>query len=213
MRKIGVLGGTFDPVHNGHLAIADEALKEGGLSEVIFMPAGKPYFKLLTAISPGEDRMQMLKLAIAGQAKYSLSLMELEREGPSYAVDSIASIKERVPARDQVFFILGWDALVNLPLWHQAKRLIKICRIIAAPRPGYARPDLSQIEKKLPGLSGRCILMEKPLNDISSTNIRAKAAAGLPIDEWVPAGVGKYIREKGLYIQNNLCENQQSNSE
>ena len=199
MLKIAVLGGTFDPVHLGHLAVAAEACNLLNLNQLIFMPAGRPYFKNLENISAAKHRLNMLKLAIAGQPHYQISLIEIEREGPSYAVDSMARIKSGLKPEDELYFIMGWDSLLSLPQWYEASRLIEICRIVAAPRPGYPLPDVSQIEKDLPGLAHRCIVMERPLIDISSTAIRQKVAAGLPIDDAVPPAVAEYIRKEGLY--------------
>jgi nicotinate-nucleotide adenylyltransferase len=199
MFKIAVLGGTFDPVHVGHLAVAAEAFSLLNLSRLIFMPAGRPYFKNLESISAAEDRLKMLKLAIAGQPGYQISLIEIEREGPSYAVDSMTRIKGCLNPEDELYFVMGWDSLLSLPQWYEASRLIEICRIVAAPRPGYALPDVSQIEKDLPGLAQRCIVMERPLIDISSTAIRQRVAEGLPVDDMVPPAVVKYILKEGLY--------------
>jgi len=199
MMKTGVMGGTFDPVHLGHLAVAAEAVRELALDEIIFMPAGHPYFKAQAKISPAEDRVNMLKLAIAGLPHYRISLIEIERPGPSYAVDSMDKMRTQMDPSDELFFIMGWDSLLTLYRWYEAGRLIRLCRIIAAPRPGYARPDLSSLEKDLPGISKRAVVMDGPLVDISSTDIRQKARQGLSIDSLVPPGVAQYIRERGLY--------------
>ncbi len=195
------MGGTFDPVHVGHLAVAAEALRVLDLIAVVFMPAGQPYFKNLASITPGKERLEMLTLAISGQPRYSLSLMELQREGHSYAVDSMVKMRAGLKPEDELYFILGWDSLLSLPQWYQADLLIQICRIVAAPRPGYAKPDVGLIEKDLPGITGRCTVLEKPLIDISSTQIRRRVAAGLSIDEMVPPEVARYIQQKGLYRQ------------
>jgi len=199
MMKTGVMGGTFDPVHLGHLAVAAEAVRELALDEIIFMPAGHPYFKAQAKISPAEDRVNMLKLAIAGLPHYRISLIEIERPGPSYAVDSMDKMRTQMDPSDELFFIMGWDSLLTLYRWYEAGRLIRLCRIIAAPRPGYTRPDLSSLEKDLPGISKRAVVMDGPLVDISSTDIRKKARQGLSIDSLVPPGVAQYIRERGLY--------------
>ncbi len=199
MMKTGVMGGTFDPVHLGHLAVAAEAVRELALDEIIFMPAGHPYFKAQAKISPAEDRVNMLKLAIAGLPHYLISLIEIERPGPSYAVDSMDKMRTQMDPSDELFFIMGWDSLLTLYRWYEAGRLIRLCRIIAAPRPGYTRPDLSSLEKDLPGISKRAVVMDGPLVDISSTDIRKKARQGLSIDSLVPPGVAQYIRERGLY--------------
>jgi nicotinate-nucleotide adenylyltransferase len=197
--KIAVLGGTFDPIHLGHLAVAGEARWLLALSKVIFMPAGQPYFKDSAAISPAEDRIKMLELAIADQPAYLISRLEVERPGPSYAVDSMAKFKKQLDSVDELFFIMGWDAIMSLHFWHEADRLIKLCRIVAAPRPGYPQPRIDSLEKDLPGITERVIVMERPLIDISATLIREKVANGLPIDGLVPPAVAAYILEKGLY--------------
>lgn len=204
MMKIGVLGGTFDPIHLGHLAIAGEARGLLGLSRVIFMPAGHPYFKEGAGISPAADRLTMLELALVDQPDYVISRLEIERSGPSYAVDSISEIRSRINPADEIFFVMGWDSLMGLPLWHEAKRLIKLCRIVAAPRPGYPQPNLKSLEPDLPGISECAIVMERPLIDISASLIREKVRRGLPIDGLVPVAVADYIREKGLY-KGKMC--------
>ncbi len=197
--KIGVMGGTFDPIHIGHLAVAEEARRLLSLNKVIFMPAGHPYFKDGTMITPAEDRVRMLELTLIGQPDYALSRLEVERQGPSYAVDSIAKIKAQMDPMDEVFFIMGWDSVMSLPLWYEADRLIRLCRIVAAPRPGYPQPDLLSLALDLPGITERVIVMERPLIDISASLIREKVRRGLSIDGMVLPDVSVYIREKGLY--------------
>ncbi len=197
--KIGVFGGTFDPIHLGHLAIAEEARRLLALSKVIFIPAGRPYFKDSAAISPAEDRVKMLELAIAGQSAYIISRLEIERPGPSYAVDSMTQIKKQMNSADELFFIMGWDSLMTLHLWQEPERLISLCWIVASPRPGFPPPDLTIVEKNLPGITDHVIVMERPLIDISATIIREKVSRGLPVDGLVPPAVAEYIREKGLY--------------
>lgn len=197
--KTGVMGGTFDPIHCGHISVAEEACREIGLTEVIFMPAGQPYFKDLSAISPPEHRLKMIELAIAGKPSFRISRIELDRPGPSYAVDSIARIRQQLKPEDEIFFIMGWDSLLTLNRWYEADRLIRLCRIAVAPRPGLPRPDVSRLEKDLPGITERTVVMQGPLVDISSTEIRRRVSLGLPFDHLVPPAVAEYIREKGLY--------------
>jgi nicotinate-nucleotide adenylyltransferase len=215
MYRIGVMGGTFDPIHLGHLAVAEEAHQLLGLSEVRFMPAGHPYFKEAAAISPSADRVNMVNLAIGGKPYFKISLLEVQRSGPSYAVDSMDKTKKQLGTGDELFFIMGWDSLMTLHLWFEAARLIRICRIVAAPRPGYPRPDVNLLEKDLPGISERTVVMDRPLVDISATSIRQSVRQGLPIDGMVPGEVAKYIREKGLYqgvAQNSKLKGQNHNS-
>lgn len=195
------MGGTFDPIHLGHLAVAEEARRQINLDEVRFMPAGQPYFKDLSSISPAEDRLRMLALAIAEKPYYSISRLEIDRPGPSYAVESVFQMKQLLRPGDEIFFIMGWDSLMTLYRWYEADRLIKLCKIVAAPRPGYPKPDVDVLEKDLPGITRRSIVMDRPLIDISATEIRRRVHQGLPVDDMVPLAVAGYIRERRLYVQ------------
>lgn len=198
-KNIGILGGTFDPVHLGHLALAEEARQQLLLAEFVFIPAGRPYFKAAACITPAGHRVKMLTMALEGKPYFKISLMEIQRPGPSYTVDTILRMKDTLDAGDEIFFVLGWDSLLSLPRWQEPERLISLCRIVAAPRPGYPRPDMSILEKDLPGISQRTVVLEKPVMDISSTDIRERARQGLPIDHLVPRAVAGYIKEKRLY--------------
>jgi nicotinate-nucleotide adenylyltransferase len=198
-KSIGLMGGTFDPVHLGHLAISEEARRQLSLSEVIFIPAGHPYFKAFAFISSAEHRINMLNLAIADKPYFKISLIEIERPGPSYAVDTVSRIKSQLRPGDEMFFIMGWDSLLTLPLWQEPEQLISLCRIAAAARPGYPEPDLSLLEQDLPGISRRTVILDNPVIDISATEIRERVRQGLRIEDMVPAPVAKYIQEKGLY--------------
>jgi len=195
MLKIAVLGGTFDPIHLGHLAMAERALNTLDLTEVVFMPAGQPCFKDSNLVTAPEDRVQMIKLAIGGSPQYSLSLMEIERPGPSYAVDSMSALRSRLGRQDELYFVMGWDSLVSLPYWHQASRLIEICRIIAIPRPGSDSREIRTIAQSLPGLEERSLILTGPLIDISSTEIRRRVSQGLSISGLVTPQVEDYIFE------------------
>jgi nicotinate-nucleotide adenylyltransferase len=199
--KIGILGGTFDPIHLGHLAVAAETCRCLKLDRLVFLPAGQPYFKQLNTITPAEQRLEMLELAIRGEPLYSISKLEIERQGPSYAVDSVSRMKASLTLDAELFFIMGWDSLLSLPLWYEAPRLIQLCKIVASPRPGFPKPDISQIEAKLPGITQRSIVLERPLIDISSTDIRRRVALGQPISDKVPPAVEKYILKNGLYLE------------
>jgi nicotinate-nucleotide adenylyltransferase len=197
--KSGILGGTFDPIHLGHLAVAEEARRRLIMDEVVFVPAGHPYFKAYAYITPAEHRVNMLNLAIADKPNFKISLMEIRRPGPSYAIDTVAKMKRQLGPGDEIFFIMGWDSLLALPQWQEPERLIKLCRIVAAPRPGYAEPNIGILENDLPGISQRTVVMDQPRVDISATDVRERVRKGLPIDKMVPPAVAKYIKEKGLY--------------
>ena len=201
--NIGVLGGTFDPVHIGHLVLAEEVRARLGLAEVLFVPAGRPYLKEDTSISAAEHRLQMVRLAITDKSYFKLSTMEIERAGPYYTVDTIAELKSQLSDGDELFFILGWDNLEDLPQWREPRRLISICRLVAVPRVGYPLPDLNSLEKTVPGLSERVVMLDKPEIDISASVIRERVARGLSIEHLVPEAVEKYIGEQGLYSAGN----------
>ena len=198
--NIGVMGGTFDPVHLGHLAVAEEARARLNMAEIFFVPAGQPWLKADTCISPAEHRVQMLRLAIADKAYFKLSTMEIERAGSSYAVDTVAGLKGQLDAGDELFFILGWDSLTELPQWREPQRLVEMCHLVVAPRPGYSAPDLKKLEATIPGLSQRVLILDKPQIDISASEIRERVARGLSVRHLVPEPVNRYIKEHGLYI-------------
>lgn len=198
--KIGVLGGTFDPIHNGHLIIAEEARVKLGLERVIFVPAGKPWLKEHRNIAPGEHRLEMIRLAIASNPHFSVSTVDLERAGPSYTVHTLPDVRRELGGEVDFYFILGVDALAGLPSWKEPEGVVDMCYLVAARRPGSGALDLESLERSIPGISSHIILLDNPLIDISSTDIRQRVAAGLPITNLVPDAVERYIREKGLYV-------------
>jgi nicotinate-nucleotide adenylyltransferase len=197
--NMGVLGGTFDPVHLGHISLAVEACRQLKMSKVVFVPAGRQYFKAAALMSLAEDRINMLKLALTDKPDFEISLLEIQRPGPSYAVETLARIKEPLETGDELFFILGWDSLLTLPRWQEPERLLALCKLVAAPRPGYPEPDMSALEKELPGITESTLVLDRPVMDISATEIRERVKEGLPIDDMVTPEVAQYIREKGLY--------------
>ncbi len=199
--NIGVLGGTFDPIHMGHLVVAEEAKARLNLAEVLFVPAGLPWLRANSSLSAAEHRVQMVRLAIADKPYFKISTTEVERAGPSYTVDTIAELKGQFGAEDELFFILGWDCLTELPKWREPSRLVAMCRLVAVPRVGSPAPDLRALEASIPGLAKRVILLDKPRVDISASGIRDRVAQGLSIEDLVPEPVERYIREQGLYTR------------
>ena len=199
--NIGVLGGTFDPIHMGHLVVAEEAKVRLKLAEVLFVPAGLPWLRVNSPLSAAEHRVQMVRLAIGDKPYFKLSTTEIERAGPSYTVDTIAELKGPLGAKDELFFILGWDCLAELPKWREPSRLITMCRLVAVPRVGSPAPDLNSLEASIPGLTNRVILLDKPRVDISASEIRDRVARGLSIEHLVPEPVARYIGEQGLYTK------------
>ena len=197
--NIGVLGGTFDPVHVGHIAIAQAAREQLKLSQVLFVPAGVPWLKGHRDITPAERRVEMLELAIAPYPSFLVSRVELERPGHSYTTDTLEQLKREFGEDANLYFILGVDALSDLPLWHQPQRIIELCHLVGARRPGSRPPDIESLEGSLPGISQRVIILDNEPVDASSSVIRERVADGLTIEGLVPDAVARYIEEHGLY--------------
>jgi nicotinate-nucleotide adenylyltransferase len=198
--KIGVLGGTFDPVHLGHINIAQTAKTKLDLHEVIFMPAGQPVFKLDLPVTLAEHRLKMLRLAVKGLPGIRVSTIELERTGPTYTVDTLEILKSKLDAGTEIYFIVGWDSLAQLPAWREPDRVISLCSLAAVPRPGFDKPDIRDLEKQIPGISKRVVFLDGPHIDISATIIRRAIAQEKPITHLVPEAVAAYILKHKLYI-------------
>ncbi len=198
--NIGVMGGTFDPIHNGHITIAQETRTRLNLARVVFVPAGQPWMKSERPITPAVHRFEMVRLAITPYPYFGLSRIEIDRAGPTYTIDTITALRAELAGGGKLYFILGWDSLAQLPQWRDVPRLIKLCRLVAIPRPGYSLPDLKSVESHIPGLSQRLVLLDKPEIDISATDIRNRVALGLPIDHLVPKLVEEYIKRHRLYL-------------
>jgi len=189
MPSIGLFGGSFDPVHHGHLIVARVAAESLGLDEVRFMPAREQPFKRGRHAAPAADRAVMLELAIAGSPGFAVERAELERPGPSYTVDTLESLRGREP-RAVFTLLLGADAAAELGAWHRAGELPGLARIVVLARPGTPVPSSPLIAASL----------EVPAVDISATEIRRRARAGLPVRYWVPDAVAEYMARHRLYL-------------
>ncbi len=198
--NIGVLGGTFDPIHNGHLIVAEEARARVNLAETLFVPAGQPWLKMDRPISAVEHRVEMVRLAIADKPYFKLSTVDIDRASPSYTIDTIADLQGQIGAEDELFLILGWDSLAELPQWHEPSQLITMCRLVVVPRPGYPRPKLKQLEASIPSISQRVMVMDGPEIDISASLVRERVAKGLYVRHLVPEPVNRYIKQHKLYV-------------
>jgi nicotinate-nucleotide adenylyltransferase len=196
--NIGVLGGTFDPIHIGHLVVAEEARIKLGLSEVLFVPAGQPWLKQGRDITPAVYRVEMVRRAIADNPYFKLSTLEVDRPGPSYTVDTLRSLQDQLSSEASLFFILGRDTLAELPLWKEPRKVIQLCRLVVPPRLGSR--DLRHLEEAIPGLLERVIQLDMPVIGISSSEIRQRIARGLSIRYLVPPEVEKYITEQKIYL-------------
>ncbi len=197
--RLGVLGGTFDPVHLGHQIIAEEARVKLSLDRVMFVPAGQPWFKDDVELSPSADRLEMLRLAVCSNPNFHIDTQELERPGPSYTVDTLEELRSRLGAEVELYFIIGLDALAEMPRWKRPARLADLCHFAGMGRPAFTDMDVQGLEKAIPGISRRIHIVDNVLVDISSSDIRRRVQEGLPIRYLVPEGVERYIREKGLY--------------
>ena len=197
--NVGILGGTFDPVHIAHLLIAEEAMRRLRLGKVLFVPAGRPWMKRGRRITAAEHRVAMLRLALKAHPRFEISLAEVERPGPSYTVDTLVFLRQDLDFGHRFFLILGKDSLADLPRWHEPQRLAALCRFAAFPRRGCQEVDLGSLERAIPGVSKRILMLEGPVLEISATEIRQRVRLGKSIRYLVPEPVETYIREHRLY--------------
>ena len=194
--RLGVMGGTFDPIHYGHLVTAEEALQQFGLDGVIFVPTGRPWMKEHEVVSPPEDRYLMTVIATASNPLFRVSRLEVDRDGPTYTVDTLRGLKAELGTETDLFFVTGADAVVEIFQWKDPGELFELAHFIAATRPGY---DLAGFMAHAPTKHPGITVMNIPALAISSTDIRARIAASRPIRYLVPEGVKSYIEKAGLY--------------
>ncbi|MFJ1701887.1 nicotinate-nucleotide adenylyltransferase [Kitasatospora sp. NPDC088346] len=190
-RRLGVMGGTFDPIHHGHLVAASEVASAFHLDEVIFVPTGQPWQKLDRAVSAAEDRYLMTVIATAENPQFSVSRIDIDRDGPTYTVDTLRDLHALHPD-DELFFITGADALAQILSWRDSEELFELAHFIGCTRPGHTLSDAG-----LP--VGRVSLVEVPALAISSTDCRDRVAKGEPVWYLVPDGVVRYIDKRALY--------------
>ncbi|MDO8750968.1 MAG: nicotinate-nucleotide adenylyltransferase [Dehalococcoidia bacterium] len=197
--RVGVLGGTFDPIHIAHLILAEEARVCLALEEVVFVVAGAPWMKADYAVSPADLRLQMVRLAVASNPFFRASAVEVDRRGPTYTVDTLETLRQEWGSEADVFFLLGTDVLVDLPRWKDPGRFLQLCTPVAFARPGLGMSVLDEVEVQLPGLKKRVKVLEGPSLGVSSTDIRRRIALGKSVRYLVPATVERFIAEHGLY--------------
>lgn len=206
---IGIFGGTFDPIHIGHLAIAEAARDGLGLGLVVFVPTRLPVHKPGRLVSPAEDRVAMVALAIAANPDFALSRAEVDRSGPSYAVDTLEGFVTEVGRSGRepdLRFILSAEAYAGLPAWHRPERVLELARMAVVPRPGAPVVDLDAMDRLLPGARARTDLVDGPLLAISASAIRDRVATGRSIRYLVPDAVIAYIGDHGLYVASDPPE-------
>ena len=193
-RRVGVMGGTFDPVHHGHLVAGSEVAHIFGLDEVIFVPTGQPWQKEGRAVSPAEDRYLMTVIATASNPRFSVSRVDIDRPGPTYTIDTLRDLREANGPDADLFFITGADALAKMLTWHDVDKLFSLAHFIGCTRPGHRLTGAGLPE-------GKVSLVEIPALAISSSECRNRVAAGEPVWYLVPDGVVQYIAKRGLYAK------------
>jgi len=199
---LGVLGGTFDPVHIAHLAVAEEARETLGLERVLFVPAGIPPHKRTLAITPGEDRLAMVRLAIEGNAAFGVSRVELDRDGPSYTVDTLEALRaDRLAAGGsaELVLIVSAEAFAGFATWREPRRILGLATVAVAPRDGFPDASLAVVTRDFPGLEDRVLLLDGPRLRLSASDLRARAAAGRSLRYLVPDAVAAHIVDHALY--------------
>jgi nicotinate-nucleotide adenylyltransferase len=201
-KSIGLIGGTFDPIHNAHLIIAEEVRASLNLSEMVFIPAGEPPHKLKRPITPAHHRLAMVELAIASNPHFSISRVEVDRDGPSYLVDTLRLLHEQWGPHTQLSFVIGWDSLEDFPTWYKPDEILQqLAHLITVRRPGYVDnvEYNKKLESRLPGLQKRLCVIPVPQLDISSTDLRARMAEQRPVKYQLPEAVEQYILKHHLY--------------
>ncbi|MDQ7065850.1 MAG: nicotinate-nucleotide adenylyltransferase [candidate division KSB1 bacterium] len=198
--RVGIFGGTFDPIHNGHLAIAQTAINELPLDKVLFIPAAIPPHKMHQEISAPDIRLKLVQLAIADNPQFEFSTIELDREGPSYMVDTVRQLKAEHPDWE-LFLIIGADNLLGFREWHQPKEILQRCKLAVYPR---YEADVQQVPESLLKHS---VIFKAPRMEISSSYIRRLVFEGKSIRYLVPDTIDAYIRQEGLYGRHLRAEN------
>jgi nicotinate-nucleotide adenylyltransferase len=196
---VGVLGGTFDPPHYGHLAAAEECRLALGLDVVLFLPAGEPPHKHDRPISPAADRVRMVELAIESNPHFELSRIDVDRAGPSYSVAALDQLRRELGPEARLWFVMGADSLADILTWREPARLLGLARVAVVNRPGAPDPAPERLESELPSARERIDVIEIPDLAISATDLRRRVAEGRPIRYQLPEAVERYIHERGLY--------------
>lgn len=197
--KVGIFGGTFDPIHVGHLIVAEEARVRLGLDEVLFVPAGQPWFKAGDGVTEPRHRMAMVEMAIASNPRFRASSIETGRAGPTYTVDTLVELRKQLGPDSPMYLILGLDSVQEIDRWRSSERVFELATVVGMSRPGCADLDTKRLDSIFPGASDRVMMLNGPLIDVSATDLRRRVSEGLSIKYRVPESVEAYIYEQGLY--------------
>ena len=197
--KLGVMGGTFDPIHMGHLACAEQVREALNLDAVVFMPAGDPWMKSGRSLADPEDRLAMVRMAVKDNPRFDASRLEIDRKGQTYTVDTLRALRNHYPENVEVHFIMGADAVQQVHKWHQADQLSSLATMVAVTRPGYSLDEARAEYARACGSELRVVPVSVTPLDVSSTDLREKAAAGASVRYLVPQVVADYMAARGLY--------------
>ena len=201
---LGVFGGTFDPIHVAHLAVAEAARDALGLERVLFVPNRQPPHKPDQVVTPAADRLAMVRAAIADNPAFEVSTIEIDREGPSYTSDTLEALRaERVAVGESgdLALILSADAVAGLATWHEPARVLELAQLVIAPRDGYPDIDEAAIARLVPGAEARIVVLDGPRMSLSASEIRSRAAVGRSLRYLVPDAVAAYIGDHALYTE------------
>lgn len=199
-RRIGIMGGTFNPIHNGHLIIAEDVHEKAALDRVLFIPSGQPPHKPGSEVAEAEHRFEMVKRAVSSNPHFEASRIEIDRTGPTYTINTLLELREMYGGVTAIFFIIGADVVPELVTWREYEKVFSLCEFIAVMRPGFDESEFSETIRRLSEEKGaRIHPVRSHLVDISSTDIRERCRKGLSIKHLVPASVEEYIIKNGLY--------------
>ncbi len=198
--RVGILGGTFDPPHYGHLVLAENSRVQLGLDRVLFVLAGQPPHKPSRPITPVGERVAMVQAAIGDNPAFFLSRVDLDRPGPHYTVDTLGLLQEVYPGAD-LFFLMGGDSLADFPIWRDPVGIVRQARLAVMRRPGY-RPNWVALEHGVPGIVDRLVWLDTLCLGIAASDLRERVKNGMPIRYLVPPAVEAYIRDHHLYVDN-----------
>ena len=199
LTRVGILGGTFDPVHRGHLEIAELARDRAGLDRVIFIPAGQPRLKTAEPTASAEHRLAMLRLAVQGVPGFEVSDVELRRSGPTVTVETLRDLRADVGEDVAMVFILGLDVLAKFDEWIEPEGVVEAASLLAVSRPGYAGFDWDGFYERCPYAAGRVECIDSAAVDVSASELRRRLATGMPVAGLLSAEVERYVRENALY--------------
>ncbi|MDE2822256.1 MAG: nicotinate-nucleotide adenylyltransferase [Chloroflexota bacterium] len=197
--RIGIFGGTFDPIHNGHLAVAEYVRTEVALDQVLFVPAGRPWFKEGQTVTDARRRLEMTRLAVADNPHFAVSDMEVRRDGPTYTIDTLTELREDMGEGAEFYLILGIDALNELHRWRKPCDVLDLATLVGVTRPGAETVDRAALDSIREGASGEVMIVDGPRIDVSAADIRRRMSEGLSVRDIIPQAVEDYARRHVLY--------------